>query len=252
MLLLRQGDKHGRDYSGQCRGCHLACRVLRVSTRGYRRYLWQASQDAHFPVDFIGTLNDATNVTFNANHEGHRAWRTDNLAGNVTEWLQRGHGSPEAGVNRAPVHLGSRELLGEHFEPFRTVNLPLFPFGFGLSYTTFEYGEPQLSAPEVKTAGTVEVSLTVKNSGQVAGDEIVQLYLHQKVASVTRPVRELKGFQRISLAPGESRLVHFRITPDMLALYNVDLRRVVEPGEFEIIIGPSSDAGKSALLRVVE
>ena len=131
-------------------------------------------------------------------------------------------------------------------------NRPLFPFGFGLSYTTFEYGEPQLSAPEMKTNGIAEVSTTVTNSGKVAGDEIVQLYIHQKVASVTRPVRELKGFQRISLTPGESKSVHFKITPDLLALYDEDLKRVVEPGEFEIIIGPSSDAGKTTLLRVLE
>ena len=131
-------------------------------------------------------------------------------------------------------------------------NRPLFPFGFGLSYTTFEYGDPQLSAPEMKTNASVEVSTTVTNSGKVAGDEIVQLYIHQKVASVTRPVRELKGFQRISLAPGESKTVHFKITPDMLALYDEDFKRVVEPGEFEIIIGPASDAGKTTLLRLTE
>jgi beta-glucosidase len=131
-------------------------------------------------------------------------------------------------------------------------NRPLFPFGFGLSYTTYEYGEPRLRALEMKTTGSAEVSTTVTNSGKVAGDEIVQLYIHQKVASVTRPVRELKGFQRISLAPGESKVVRFSITPDMLALYDEDLKRVVEPGEFEIIVGPSSDGGKIALLRVVE
>ena len=131
-------------------------------------------------------------------------------------------------------------------------NRPLFPFGFGLSYTTYEYGEPRLRALEMKTTGSAEVSTTVTNSGKVAGDEIVQLYIHQKVASVTRPVRELKGFQRISLAPGESKVVRFSITPEMLALYDEDLKRVVEPGEFEIIVGPSSDGGKIALLRVVE
>jgi len=80
----------------------------------------------------------------------------------------------------------------------------------------------------------------------------VQLYIHQKTGSVTRPVRELKGFRRISLAPGESKTVRFAITPDMLALYDTDLNRVVEPGEFEIILSPSSDAGKAALLRVVD
>lgn len=131
-------------------------------------------------------------------------------------------------------------------------NRPLFPFGFGLSYARFEYGEPQLSAPEMKTNGSVEISTSVTNQSQVAGDEIVELYIHQRVASVTRPVRALKGFRRISLAPGESKRVHFTITPDLLALYDMDLKYVVEPGEFEITIGPSSDTGKTAVLTVVE
>jgi beta-glucosidase len=131
-------------------------------------------------------------------------------------------------------------------------NRPLFHFGYGLSYTTFAYSEPQLSAAEMKTNGSVEVSATVTNTGKVAGDEIVQLYLHQKVGSVTRPVRELKGFRRINLSPGESKTVRFAITPEMLTIYDLDLKRVVEPGEFEITLAPSSDAGKTAVLRVVE
>lgn len=130
-------------------------------------------------------------------------------------------------------------------------NRPLFPFGYGLSYTTFAYSEPQLSATDMKTNGSVEVSTTVTNTGKVAGDEIVQLYIHQKTGSVTRPVRELKGFRRISLAPGESKTVRFAITPDLLALYDLDLNRVVEPGEFEITTGFSSDKGKTALIRVM-
>jgi beta-glucosidase len=131
-------------------------------------------------------------------------------------------------------------------------NRPLFPFGYGLSYTTFNDSEPQLSATNMKTNGSVEVSTTVTNTGKVAGDEIVQLYIHQKTGSVTRPVRELKGFRRISLAPGESKTVCFAITPDMLAIYNMDLKRVVEPGEFELIVGPASNEGKTALLHVME
>lgn len=104
----------------------------------------------------------------------------------------------------------------------------------------------------MKTNGSVEVSTTVTNTGKVAGDEIVQLYIHQKTGSVTRPVRELKGFRRISLAPGESKTVRFAIAPDMLALYDMDLKRVVEPGEFEITTGFSSDKGKTVLLHVFD
>ena len=101
----------------------------------------------------------------------------------------------------------------------------------------------------MKTSGSDEVSTTVTKSGKFAGDEIVQLYIHQKIAFVTRPVRELKGFQRIHLAPGESKTARFAITPERLAIYDLDLHHVIEPGEFEIIIAPSADAGQTALAR---
>jgi len=104
----------------------------------------------------------------------------------------------------------------------------------------------------MKIDGSLEVNSIVTNTGKVPGDEIVQLYLHEKIASVTRPIRELKGFRRINLAPGESNTVSFVIAPDMLAFYDLDLQRVVEPGEFEITIGPSSIEGKTAAFRVVE
>ena len=116
---------------------------------------------------------------------------------------------------------------------------PLFPFGFGLSYTTFEIGAPQV-ADHVSAKGPVKVSVAVRNTGKVAGDEVVQLYLHQVVASVTRPVKELKGFQRVSLAPGESRTVDFTLTPDAFALWNEQMKHVVEPGAFEIMAGANS------------
>ena len=116
---------------------------------------------------------------------------------------------------------------------------PLFPFGFGLSYTTFEIGAPQV-ADHVSAKGPVKVSVAVRNTGKVAGDEVVQLYLHQVIASVTRPVKELQGFQRVSLAPGESKTVDFTLTPDAFALWNEQMKHVVEPGAFEIMAGANS------------
>ncbi|MBK7215347.1 MAG: glycoside hydrolase family 3 C-terminal domain-containing protein [Bacteroidales bacterium] len=118
---------------------------------------------------------------------------------------------------------------------------PAFPFGYGLSYTSFEYGKPVLEKSIIKQGENLKVSVTLKNTGKVAGTEIVQLYLRDKISSVTRPIKELKDFARISLKPGESMEVSFTITPDKLQFYNKEMKRVVEPGEFEVMIGPDSE-----------
>jgi len=127
---------------------------------------------------------------------------------------------------------------------------PLFPFGFGLSYTTFSYGKPSISPAQIAPTGQAKVSVAVTNTGKRAGDEIVQLYIHDLVSSVTRPVIELKDFRRISLQPGETKTVEFTITPDKLRFYDVNMKRVVEPGTFEIMVGPSSVSHQSINLEV--
>jgi len=129
---------------------------------------------------------------------------------------------------------------------------PLFPFGYGLSYTSFEYGKPELSKPEIHSSENVKASVVVKNTGKYKGDEIIQLYIHDKVSSVTRPIMELKDFARITLNPGESKKVEFTITPDKLQFYNREMKRVVEPGEFEVLIGPASDKLTGITFSVVE
>jgi beta-glucosidase len=127
---------------------------------------------------------------------------------------------------------------------------PLFPFGFGLSYTTFEISAPHLSATQIKADQSITVSVDVRNTGKVAGDEVVQLYLHDVVSSVTRPVKELKGFRRVTLAPGESTTVQFTLDPEAFALWNEQMKRVVEPGAFEIMVGPNSVDLKTTTLEV--
>jgi beta-glucosidase len=117
---------------------------------------------------------------------------------------------------------------------------PLFPFGYGLSYTTFKIGKPQLSAPRISANGKVTVSVEVENTGRRAGDEVVQLYIRDVVASMTRPVKELKGFQRVSLQPGEKRRVEFVLGPEHLGFWNREMRYVVEPGEFQVMVGANS------------
>ncbi len=127
---------------------------------------------------------------------------------------------------------------------------PLFPFGHGLSYTTFGYSDLRLSAPRITPAGTLRVSVTVTNTGTREGAEVVQLYVHDEVASVTRPIRGLAGFRRVSLKPGEARTVDFQLTAKELGLYNRDMKFVVEPGKFRVFVGGSSVGGLEAEFEV--
>ncbi len=134
---------------------------------------------------------------------------------------------------------------GQWFQKFRSnyldvSNDPLYPFGFGLSYTTFAYGEPTQSMPSIAPGETLEVRVQVTNTGAYEGEEVVQLYVRDLVGSVTRPVKELKGFKRIRLKPGESQDVTFRITEEDLKFYNTTLDYVAEPGEFDVFIGSNS------------
>jgi beta-glucosidase len=121
---------------------------------------------------------------------------------------------------------------------------PLFDFGHGLSYTTFKYANlkvtPDKIDPRRDATASATVAVDVTNTGKLAGDEIVQMYIRDDVGSVTRPVKELKDFARISLKPGETKNVQFRITPDKLWFLNEDMQRVIEPGMFTIMVGPSS------------
>lgn len=116
----------------------------------------------------------------------------------------------------------------------------LYEFGYGLSYSKFEYNNVRLAKPRIKNNQSTKVFVTVKNTGDYAGDEVVQLYIRDKFSEVTRPVKELKGFKRVSLKPGEERVVDFEINPDMLAYYNLKMKWVVEPGDFKIMLGGSS------------
>ena len=117
---------------------------------------------------------------------------------------------------------------------------PLYAFGYGLSYTTFTIGEPQLSKRRIKRDGATRVTVDVTNTGEREGTETVQLYIRDVVSSATRPVKELKGFRKVRLQPGESTTVAFDITPDLLAFYDVNMKYVVEPGEFHLMAGNSS------------
>ncbi len=127
---------------------------------------------------------------------------------------------------------------------------PLYPFGWGLSYTSFDVGPPRLSSDHIRTEGSVTVNVDVRNTGARDGDETVQLYVHQQVGSVTRPIKELKAFQRVKLAPQESKTLSFVLTPEAFQMWNIDMHRVVEAGAFDIMVGDNSVDLKTTVLHI--
>ena len=157
-------------------------------------------------------------------------------------------------VGQVPMyyaHKNTGRPLGTWFEKFRSnyldvSNDPVYPFGYGLSYTSFSYSDVKLSSTNLKGQQTLKASVTVTNTGNRDGKEVVQLYIRDVVGSVTRPVKELKGFQKIDLKAGESKTVTFDITPNDLKFYNYDLKYDWEAGEFQIMIGANSRDVKTA------
>jgi len=139
-----------------------------------------------------------------------------------------------------PVPEGAKEYRKFQSNYIDVRNDPLYPFGYGLSYTTFEYGKPRLSATKMSAGGKLTLTVNVKNTGKYDADEVVQMYIHDLAATIARPVKELKGFARISLKAGESRDVVFTIDAEALKFYNSDLQYVAEPGDFEVMVGGNS------------
>jgi len=152
-------------------------------------------------------------------------------------------------INDIPVH-AVQHSTGNTSHTLDYGFTPLYPFGFGLSYTTFGYSDLKLSSSEIASDGSVKVSAKITNTGKVAGEEIVQLYIRDVAASYTRPVRELKGFQRISLKAGESKTVDFTLGADELGYYFPDGKFVVEPGDFNVWIAPNSAEGLEGSFKV--
>jgi beta-glucosidase len=153
-------------------------------------------------------------------------------------------------VGHLPVFYNRKPTAGRGyvFESAR----PLFPFGHGLSYTTFSYSAPTVTPKRISPDGRGKVSVDVTNDGKRGGDEVVQLYIRAEVSRATRPVMELKGFRRITLGPGERRTVTFELGPEELSYHGPDIKRVVEPGRFQVMVGGSSEKVKSVALDVAD
>ncbi|MEI8084671.1 MAG: glycoside hydrolase family 3 N-terminal domain-containing protein [Paludibacter sp.] len=146
-----------------------------------------------------------------------------------------------------PIYLENPKYKSRYID---SPNDPLFPFGYGLSYTKFDYSDINLSTKELKDKGELKATVTVKNTGKVDGEEVVQCYVRDLVGSVTRPVKELKGFEKIMLKAGESKTMTFTITPDMLAFYRIDMSYGTEPGDFKLFIGSNSRDVKETTFKL--
>jgi beta-glucosidase len=166
-----------------------------------------------------------------------------NPSGKLTISIPRSVGHLPAQYRRKPYSALYTYLFTNHDAQF--------PFGFGLSYTTFAYSNLRVEKPTIATTENLRVSIDLTNTGSREGVEIVQLYLRDEISSVTRPVKELRGFQRVTLRPGETRTLTFDLTPDALAFYNRDMKRVIEPGFFTVMVGGSSVQTQSVRFEVV-
>jgi beta-glucosidase len=192
-----------------------------------------------------------------------QTWHAGTEAGNAIADVLYGDYNPSGklsvsfprNVGQIPVYYNQkntgRPLLGDNFQKFTSAyldvpNTPLYPFGYGLSYTQFSYGDIMVSNKNINRNGKLQVSINVSNTGDWDGTETVQLYIHDKVASIARPVKELKAFQQVFLKKGESKRVTFILTEKELSFYNSSLKFVAEPGEFTVFIGGSSVAVKTA------
>jgi beta-glucosidase len=166
-----------------------------------------------------------------------------NPGGKLAVTIPRHVGQLPVYYNRKPYVHESPYINGEYS--------PLYPFGFGLSYTTYKYSNMKLDAKKVIAGEPVKVTIDVTNTGDRDGNEIVQLYIRDIVSTVTRPVQELKDFARIHLTKGETKTVEFTITADKLQYYGPDMKRIVEPGEFEVQVGRNSTDYLSGKFEVI-
>jgi len=184
-------------------------------------------------------------------------WFTGEEAGNAFANILAGDVCPSGKlpisipktVGQIPVYYNHKPSA-QFFEYTTGRDEPLFPFGYGLSYTSFAYSAPRLSDTVMHKNGAVKLSVDIANTGSIKGDEIAQLYIHQKVSSVVRPIKELKGFARLSLAPGEKKTVDFTVDASTLSFWTADMKYTVEPGVFEIMVGGGLDKLAKAKLII--
>lgn len=209
------------------------------------------------PLVLTNVIDGATSVL--------QVWHAGIEAGNAIADVLYGDVNPSGklsmsfpySVGQIPVYY-SQKTTGRPMDPnnkFSTKyldipNEPLFPFGYGLSYTKFVYGDLKISSAKMNASGSITVSVTLTNAGQFDGAEVVQLYIEDKVRSITPPAKELKGFQKVYLKAGETKTIEFKITVEMLKFWNADIKFVAEPGEFNVLVGGNSRDLKAASFQL--
>jgi beta-glucosidase len=176
------------------------------------------------------------------------SWEPGNLGGQAVAEILFGDVNPSGKLPLTVARsVGQLRMIYNHkpsayFHKYADEkNTPLYPFGFGLSYTKYSYHAPKLSSKTFKQDEALTVTVDVTNTGKIDGEEIVQMYIRDKVSSATRPVKELKGYQRVALKAGETKTVSFTIDTESLAFYDINMAYCVEPGEFIIMTGSSSN-----------
>lgn len=192
----------------------------------------KATPSGKTPVTFLKTVGQVP-MYYAHNNSGRPALRTETL------------------IDDIPVGAGQTSLGNTSFYLDAGFD-PLYPFGYGLSYTTFEYGKVRLSSERFKLGDVIEVAFDLKNTGDYAGTEVVQLYIQDKVGSITRPVKELKRFARVTLNSGEQKTVAFQLPVSELAFWNIDMQHVVEPGDFGLWVAGDSQSGEEIGFSVIE
>lgn len=205
------------------------------------------------PLDLSGIVDKADAILL--------AWHPGTETGNALYDVLFGDFNPSGklttswpkSVGQIPVYYNHRNSGRPQYNKYEDNDaLPLFPFGYGLSYTSFEYTSLQVEQQKIKETENVSVSIQLSNTGNVAGTEIVQVYIRDLVGTTTRPVKELKGFARVWLEPGESKQVDFKIAAKDLAVLNSEFKPVVEPGDFHLWVGPNSSEGLQGEFKVIE
>ncbi|MCF7875590.1 glycoside hydrolase family 3 C-terminal domain-containing protein, partial [Candidatus Bipolaricaulota bacterium] len=217
---------------------------------GVQRELMQEIYQTDTPM--IAILLNGRPLSINWIHENLpavlEAWLPGEEGGNAIADVLFGDYNPGGklpvtvpkNVGQTPLHY-RRKPISKERRYVSNDNQPLYPFGFGLSYTNFDYSGLSIAPRKVESTKSIDISCNLTNTGDVSGAEVVQLYIRDEYASVTRPERELKGFEKIKLDPGEKKKVSFKLPTDLLGFYDRDMDLVVEPGDFEVMIGSSSE-----------
>ena len=261
--ILVLGENSQR-YSAFGRTCGENCDRDNIDLPGRQQELLEAVASSGKPTVLILMSGRALGVTWAAENPSVNAilnvWEPGQMGGQAIAEILAGIVNPSGKLPvTIPRNAGQIQCVYNHKHSQYSrqfalaVSAPLYPFGFGLSYTSFEYGEPVASKREIKPDEIVKLTVNVKNTGNMGGYEAVQLYIRDEYGSVTRPVKELKGVRKVYLEPGESADVEFEITPDMLACWGASEKWTVEPGDFTIMTGSSSADKdlKSVLLTVI-